>query len=1381
MPDFWEEDNEFNLNDPLDAFLDPDKDGLTNVQEYYLGTNPHEKKDPPDTDGDGMPDVWEILYSLQPNDPSDKDEDPDEDGLTNLQEYQHGTNPRVRDTIAGKCLDGTPYGYCSITRPQYCDADVHDLLDKCAVCDCPEGRECDSDLGSCGFPENQRCSYCGEGLTNACDKEECQAFSEFCYFVPGTLVDSCSACSNIEGCSAYEDEDGCTENRCGLKDCKWADGFFGLGGSCTSCDADGDGYKSNSEDCGGTDCDDTKPSVNPAANESCDNNIDDNCDGKINEGCTCAQQNGYVCADDKICSNNILNASDSERCCDKECVTSTCKACTSCGSGWFNTCDREECQSCTEGCYFVPATIGGNCYPCSTITGCSSYDDETTCNSNRCGLASCGWDASTSKCKDCDVDKDGFKSVSCGGTDCNDNNNMIKPGATEVCGNGIDENCDGSDATCACADLTVTDIVFTTNTPKEGDSVGRESKVLNKGTAASGVVNIKCYVDDTQTCYGSFGPLQPGATIADYSHNVQWGGAWLAIAGTHKFEWVIDADNDEAECDETNNNFIKYLTVSAATNQTCSDGTAYGSCSTTKPKYCNSGTLVDKCDICGCASGTCQADGTCQLYTEVWNKQYSIRAFRDSVMDNNGNLNLLGYEWEVVKINPDTGSQLNSRVVNSANSAFGVSLASDGSLLVAGLNYPGILLKLGDTLNTLWIYTASYSHLMKAQDIGGSTLVVAGSHSSGPSGFLDAVDSSTGARIWSKSQSINDYSFVDMVKIGNYLYVLSFKNPDLDPATNSRIFKFDLSGNLVNDWIEGGSKIDMGRDIIPTSDGGFIFTGSTNSFSTGGDYDAWVVKYDSSNTKQWEKTFGSPGYDSSSMIAEIKNNPNFQGYAIATIQNDKDAWLIIIDKNGNKVWEKVIDVGGLESGTVIAEDSGGNLYFGVSNAGGKFYKFKPAQGSQTCSDGTAYGSCSTTKPKYCNSGTLVDKCDICGCASGTCQADGSCSSVTGMAITTCTELQNMKNNLAGNYYLANDIDCSATSTWNSGAGFEPVGTMANRFTGKLDGKGFKITGLYINRPSTDYVGIFGYSNSSTVTDVGLTNVDILGRGNTGSLIGFISNGAVSNSYSTGIVKISGGNYFYTGGLIGYGYSSQISNCYSTTQVTGNQNSGGLVGYLAYNSVLSYSYATGVVNGWRSVGGLVGSNQVNSQILNSYATGSANGTENIGGLVGYNWDGSTIVNSYSSGLVTGTSYTGGLLGQNVGGPVSYSYWDMQTSGQTTSAGGTRETTSGMKWRGTFSGWDFTNTWNICEGSTYPWLKWENRACLCTDSDGGMSGQEAIKGNVTVPSGSYEDHCGEGSDIGCVIEYYCSGDMKMEETYCYCDTCLDGACIVSFGPL
>ncbi|WP_027368307.1 PKD domain-containing protein [Desulfocurvibacter africanus] len=75
---------------------DYEQDGLSNLKEYELGTNPAKA----DTDGDGMPDGWEVTYSLNPKS-NDAAADSDGDGLTNLQEYSGGTNPNQDDGDSG--------------------------------------------------------------------------------------------------------------------------------------------------------------------------------------------------------------------------------------------------------------------------------------------------------------------------------------------------------------------------------------------------------------------------------------------------------------------------------------------------------------------------------------------------------------------------------------------------------------------------------------------------------------------------------------------------------------------------------------------------------------------------------------------------------------------------------------------------------------------------------------------------------------------------------------------------------------------------------------------------------------------------------------------------------------------------------------------------------------------------------------------------------------------------------------------------------------------------------------------------------------------------------------------------------------------------------
>ncbi len=92
IPDYWEKLH--GLNPTIDdSVLNPDNDGLTNLQEFQNATEP----DNPDTDGDGMLDGWEVANSLNPLF-DDSDEDPDRDGLPNSQENLQNTDPNDPDT-----------------------------------------------------------------------------------------------------------------------------------------------------------------------------------------------------------------------------------------------------------------------------------------------------------------------------------------------------------------------------------------------------------------------------------------------------------------------------------------------------------------------------------------------------------------------------------------------------------------------------------------------------------------------------------------------------------------------------------------------------------------------------------------------------------------------------------------------------------------------------------------------------------------------------------------------------------------------------------------------------------------------------------------------------------------------------------------------------------------------------------------------------------------------------------------------------------------------------------------------------------------------------------------------------------------------------------
>ena len=281
-------------------------------------------------------------------------------------------------------------------------------------------------------------------------------------------------------------------------------------------------------------------------------------------------------------------------------------------------------------------------------------------------------------------------------------------------------------------------------------------------------------------------------------------------------------------------------------------------------------------------------------------------------------------------------------------------------------------------------------------------------------------------------------------------------------------------------------------------------------------------------------------------------------------------------------------------------------------------------------------------------------------------------------------------------------------------------------------------------------GLVGSNSYGTVTQCYGTGA-VIGTSYVGGLVGS-NNGAVTDCYSTGAVSggsfvggLAGenadfvtacysrgavcGNGYYVGGLVGWNWGS-ITTSYSDGSVTGTMSVGGLVGNNNRSGSVTRCYSTGTVSGggsiWNGgVGGLVGENVPNALVSECYSTGAVSANEAVGGLVGSN--GGTVSRCYSIGPVTGSGqYIGGLLGypsapgtilmppMQYPGNVSNSFWDTQTSAQTTSAGGTGKTTAQMHDPNTFmaAGWDFVgqadgaqDIWAEPEGGGYPILYWQ----------------------------------------------------------------------------
>lgn len=247
----------------------------------------------------------------------------------------------------------------------------------------------------------------------------------------------------------------------------------------------------------------------------------------------------------------------------------------------------------------------------------------------------------------------------------------------------------------------------------------------------------------------------------------------------------------------------------------------------------------------------------------------------------------------------------------------------------------------------------------------------------------------------------------------------------------------------------------------------------------------------------------------------------------------------------------------------------------------------------------------------------------------------------------------------------------------------------------------------------DYTGGLVGSNldSSQITSCSASGNVIVHDSYAGGLVGQ-NRGTITNSFAVGDVQAG----IETGGLVGLNWTGIITYCYATGDVNANGYAGGLIG--GHQEAEVYlSYARGQVTGDYRLGGLIGQITINgdsASVYNCYASGNVTGTgEKIGGLVGYSYrsgfEGIIVVGKSASwGRVVGDSEVGGLigaLGWSSGTNASTSYWDIDTSGQTDSAGGIGRNTSQMQTRSTYNLWDFTTVWDICEGMNYPKLRWQ----------------------------------------------------------------------------
>jgi len=331
------------------------------------------------------------------------------------------------------------------------------------------------------------------------------------------------------------------------------------------------------------------------------------------------------------------------------------------------------------------------------------------------------------------------------------------------------------------------------------------------------------------------------------------------------------------------------------------------------------------------------------------------------------------------------------------------------------------------------------------------------------------------------------------------------------------------------------------------------------------------------------------------------------------------------------------------------------------------------------------------------------------------------------------------------FVLTNDLDMD-------GFQVKPIGYYSNPFTGIFDGVDHVVSKLTINRPDQYGVGLFGYlSEGGVIKNLIVEDVSITGCCEVGGVAGTNEGGVIINSSSTGLVTgedhvggLIGENHGGTilkssslanvqgrwgvGGLVGrnistWGVAGVIADCYAGGDVTGNHQVGGIAGQNLYSRI-GGSYATGEIKavgeygGVGEVGGLVGWNL--GEIGNCYATGTVAGQYAVGGLVGSNmarWSleygthHGDVEHCFSTGTVSGISRVGALVGLGDPQSVESSFWNNETAGQKSSAGGQGLLMSEMQDTKTFTdlGWDFERPIWAIEPNDYPRLVWNEPVC------------------------------------------------------------------------
>lgn len=172
--------------------------------------------------------------------------------------------------------------------------------------------------------------------------------------------------------------------------------------------------------------------------------------------------------------------------------------------------------------------------------------------------------------------------------------------------------------------------------------------------------------------------------------------------------------------------------------------------------------------------------------------------------------------------------------------------------------------------------------------------------------YTQSIDSLLQTMSWKKNFIVKRSEIAYSIAVtptDNYLMAGRIQSKGTDNF-DAWVVKLDSNGNVLWEKTFGGKDYDVAQNITVTPTGEYLIVGTTQSKGAGG-FDAWVIKLDKNGEKIWDKAFGGKKKDE---VYSIKVTPKGEyivvGYTYSKGAGYSDVWVIKLNKNGRKIWDK---------------------------------------------------------------------------------------------------------------------------------------------------------------------------------------------------------------------------------------------------------------------------------------------------------------------------------------------------------------------------------------------------------------------------------------------------------------------------------------------